>query len=293
MTFLSQNIWLISALCGNIRCPPFTDLTDPAKMIERKRNRNVQTSNARDGFHISREPLVDVIPADRIPDVGDSIGFTREYGARILFAIARDPRTIFASWNIDWSSLFERVVPVDRQVHLRLYGADGLEEKTMAVEPMAAMHYVTTSGSHALYRVEIGYYQPADVWHSVAISHDIAMPSTGVAETADVDLATIPLHVAFQQLLNLFKPATETRLAMVMSQFQKRALSSERPKALSGDEKKLLRELQVSVFEIAAGWRAFNKTEGKKLTRRTGALLSASTTSPSRGFEGDGGSAGS
>jgi len=256
-------------------------------MAERKRNRNVQTSKARGAFHISREPVVGLIAANRPPDVGDSVGFPREDGARILFAIARDPHTIFASWNIDWSSLFETVMPVDRQVHLRMYGADGLAEKTVAVEPMAAMHYVTTSGSHASYRVEIGYYQPADVWHSVAISHEIAMPPTGVAETADVDLATIPFHVAFQQLLSLFRPATETRLATVLSQFQKRALSSEQAKVLSGDEKKILRNLQVAGSDIAAGWRAFNRIDGEKLARRTRALLGFGSTSPSRGFEGD------
>lgn len=254
-------------------------------MAERKRNRNVQTSKTRDAFHISKKPIVGLIAADRPPDVGDSLGLTREYGARLLFAIARDPRTIFVSWNIDWSSLFETVMPVDRQVHLRLYGADGLQEKTVAVEPMAAMHYVTTSGLHASYRVEIGYYQPADVWHSIAISLEIAMPPTGVSETTDVELATIPFHVAFQQLLNLFRTATETRLATVLSQFQKRALSREGRKALNGDERKILRKLQVSRSEVAAGQRAFDKIDGETLARRTRAFLGFAGTSPSRGFD--------
>jgi hypothetical protein len=262
-------------------------------MAERKRKRNVQTSKTRDAFHISREPIVGLIAADRPPDVGDSLGLTREHGARILFAIARDPRTIFASWNIDWASLFETVMPVDRQVHLRLYGADGLQEKTVAVEPMAAMHYMTTSGSHPSYSVEIGYYQPADVWHSIAISHQIAMPPTGVSETTDVDLATIPFHVAFQQLLNLFRPATEARLATVLSQFQKRALSRERRKALSGDERKILRKLPVSLSEVAAAWRAVDEIDGEKLARRTRAVLGFGLTSPSHGFERDWASAGS
>jgi Domain of unknown function (DUF4912) len=262
-------------------------------MAERKRNRNVQTSKIRDAFHISSKPIVGLVAADRPPDVSDSLGLTRERGARILFAIARDPRTIFASWNIDWSSLFETVVPVDRQVHLRLYGADGLQEKTVAVEPMAAMHYVTTSGSHASYRVEIGYYQPADVWHSVAISHEVAMPPIGVSETTDADLVTIPFHVAFQQLLNVFRTATETRLATVLSQFQKRALNPERRQALSGDERKILRKLQVSPSEIAAGRRAFNEIDSEKLARHTRVLLGFSSTSPSSGFEGGWTSAGS
>jgi hypothetical protein len=149
---------------------------------------------------------------------------------------------------------------------------------------MAAMHYVTTSGSHASYRVEIGYYQPADVWHSVAISHVIAMPPTGVSETTDVDLATIPFHVAFQQLRNLFRPATETRLATVLSQFQKRALGRQQRKALSGDDRKILRKLHVSLSEIAAGWHAFHKIDGEKLARRTRALLGFGSSSPFRGF---------
>jgi hypothetical protein len=253
-------------------------------MAERKRNRNVQTSKARDAFRISWEPIVGLVAADRPPDVGGGLDLTHEHGARILFAIAGDPRTIFASWNIDWASLFETVMPVDRQVHLRLYGADGLQEKTVAVEPMAAMHYVTTSGSHASYRVEIGYYQPADVWHSVAISHEITMPPIGVSESTDVDLATIPFHVAFQQLLNLFRTATETRLATVLSQFQKRALSRERRKALSGDERKILCKLQVSLSEVTAGWRAFNEVDSKTLAGRTRACLGFAGTSPSRGF---------
>ncbi|MFZ0918201.1 MAG: hypothetical protein WAN04_15015, partial [Candidatus Udaeobacter sp.] len=158
-------------------------------------------------------------------------------------------------------------------------------EKTVVVEPMSAMHYLTTSGAHASYRVEIGYYRPADVWHSVAISHEIMMPPTGVSETTDVDLATIPFHVAFQQLVNLFRTATQTRLATVLSQFQKRALSRQQRKMLSGDDRKILGKLRVSLSEVAAGRRAFNKIDGKTLARRTHAVLGFAGTSRSRGFD--------
>src|SRR5437773_572359 len=254
-------------------------------MAETKRNRNAQGLKTRGGFRISRNPVVQII-ADERHDVPDGVRLPREYGARILFAIARDPRTIFASWNIDWLALFEQVIPRDRQVHLRVHCADGLEQKTVAVEPLAAMHYLTTSGTHASYRVEIGYYDPADVWHSVAMSQKIVMPTDDIAETADVDLATIPFHLGFQQLLDFFGVSNGTALATVMSQFQKRVLS-EQPKALSGEEKKILRKLRSSVSEIAAARRAFNKIAREKLARRTRALLDFTSTSPSRGFEGD------
>ena len=251
-------------------------------MAARKRNPTAQTLKARNGFRICKESLVHVAADDGRENVGDSVGRSGEYGAPILFAIARDPRTIFTSWNIDWLSLFEKAVPVDRQVHLRMYGADGLAEKTVAVETMAAMHYLTTSGAHSSYRVEIGYYQPADVWHSIAMSPEIAMPPCGTAETEDVDLATIPFHVGFQQLLNLFK-ASEAPLAVAISRFEKRVLNGEQPRRLSREEKKILRKLGVSASAIAGQRRAFDHAHSRELSRRAGALLRFGASSPLRG----------
>ena len=220
-------------------------------------------------------------------DVPERVGLAREYGARILFAIARDPRTIFASWNIDWLALFEKVVPVDRQVHLRVHRADGLEQRTVAVEPLAAMHYLTTSGTHASYRVEIGYYQPADVWHSVAMSQEFVTPPDDTAETADVDLATIPFHVGFQQLLDFFGASNGTALATVISGFQKRAVAAEKPEELSPQDQEILRKLDLSLPEVVSAWRGFEQINSEKLARRTGALAGRSASSSLRGFEGD------
>jgi len=252
-------------------------------MAEIKTNRNARTLKARDSFQISRKPVVRLAADDQLQDVADSAGLPRVYGPPILFAIARDSRTIFASWNIDWLSVFEKAMPVDRQVHLRVYRADGLEEKSVAVEPMAGMHYVTTSGPHGSCRVEVGYYQPAGVWHSVAMSNEVVMPPNGIAETTEVDLATIPFHLSFQQLLNLFGSATDTALAAVISQFEKRALSSDE-KTLSGRDEKILRGLRGSVSEVAAEWRAFDDIDDEKLASRTRALLGFGSSSPFRGF---------
>src|SRR6266705_4156298 len=105
-------------------------------MTETKRNRNAQELKTNGGFRISRKPLVHITAAEERQDSPDTIGLPRKHGARILFAIARDPRTIFASWNIVCRLLLEKKKTVDRQVHLRLRRADGLEEKTVAVVPL-------------------------------------------------------------------------------------------------------------------------------------------------------------
>jgi hypothetical protein len=254
-------------------------------MAETKRKRNPRTLNAREGFQISREPVVCLAADNRPKDSGNSIALPSAYGPPVLFAIARDSRCIFAGWNIDWLSVFEKAMPADRQVHLRLYRADGVEEKSVAVEPMAGMHYVRTSEPHGSYRVEIGYYQPAGVWHSVAISNQIVMPLHGITETGDVDLVTIPFHLSFQHLIDVFGPANDNELATVISQFQKRALSGEGRTRLSREEKRIFRKLDVSLSDIEAATRAFDQTDAGKLARRTGALLAFGPSSPSGGFE--------
>jgi hypothetical protein len=55
----------------------------------------------------------------------------------------------------------------------------------------------------------------------------------------------------------------------------------------------MLRRLDVFLPDIAAARRAFDRADSEKLARRAGALIAFGPSSPSRGFEGDWGSAGS
>jgi len=146
------------------------------------------------------------------------------------------------------------------------------------------MHYLTTSGLHTSYRVEIGYYQPADAWHSAATSQEIVMPPSAIGKTADVDLATIPFHVAFQQLLNLFESDSKIPLAVAISRFEKHVLSSEQSTPLTAADKEVLRELAISLPQIAAAWRRFDETDAEKLVKLTGGQPALGATSPSREF---------
>lgn len=243
-------------------------------------------------FHISRKPLVHLAEDQKFHDLGDALELPRFHGPARLLAIARDPCTIFAYWNLDWPSTFKNTAPVDRQVHLRIHCADGLAEKEIAVEPMAGMHYVIMSQRHRTCRVEIGYYQPADVWHSVATSNQIMMPPAEISEAEDVDLATIPFHLSFQQLVDVFG-ANNDALATVISRFQKQALGSGRSGTLSSEERKILRRGGVAFPEVADSRRAFNQIDSGKLKRHAEGLLPSGATSPSRGFKGDWTSAGS
>src|SRR5262249_22343619 len=114
-------------------------------MAKRKTKRNGR-SQASHGFRICKDPMVHLPEDGPIPDACDRMGLTCVHREPFLFAIARDARSIFVSWNIDWRAVFEKTMPADRQVHLRVIGEDGVIERRAVVEPMDAMHYLTISG---------------------------------------------------------------------------------------------------------------------------------------------------
>jgi hypothetical protein len=138
--------------------------------------------------------------------------------------------------------------------------------------------------------VEIGYFQPFDTWHSVATSGEVEMPPHGSVELADVDLATIPFHLNFQQLANVFGAPDENSLARVVSEFQKRVLSSDKPNEATRFDTQILRKLNLSPPEIAAAERDFRKIDTERLARRARAMFRFAATSPVRGFEANSGS---
>jgi hypothetical protein len=233
----------------------------------------MRTSQANDrGFRISGKPVVPLDEAEQLHNLSDSLGLPRIYGPPRLFAIARDSYTIFAYWNIDWRTIFKDGEPVDRQVHLRVGCADGPDEKNVGVEPMAGMHCVRMSRRHRSCRIEIGYYQPADVWRSVATSNEVVMPTGEISEAEQADLATIPFHIAFQRLVDLFGVANGEALARVISRFQTQALRGQENRELIPKEKKILRQGGIPLSKIADAWRAFNEIDSKKLGKRAEAL---------------------
>jgi hypothetical protein len=259
-------------------------------MAKRKTKRNAGRLHGHLGFKIRKDPMLHLAEDGPLRDIHDRMGLTRMHEQPFLFAIARDARTIFVSWNINWRSVFEKTMPADRQVHLRVIGGKGVIETRVAVEPMSAMHYVTISGLHNSYRVEIGYFEPFDTWHSVATSGEVEMPPQGSVELAHVDLATIPFHLSFQQLANLFGAANDTSVAKVVSEFQKRVLSSDKPNEATRSDTQILRTLNLSLSEIAAAQRDFKRIDTEKLARRARAMFRFAATSPARGFQANPGS---
>ena len=244
-------------------------------------------SNVTDGFRISNGPVIQSAEeaGTSAADFGDIAELPRPHGAPELSAIARDPRTIFTYWSIDWSRLFAQTMPVDRQVHLRVYRGDGALEMSAAVEPMAGNSYLTVSQPRGVYRVEVGYYQPEGVWNSVAMSNEVTMPADDIAQHADVDLVTIPFHLSFQRLIDLFRASNRDALAETISRFQRRALNEVERHLLNVEEREILHTMDLSLIEIEAARRAFiDQAENETLRKRTDGILRSGSSSPAGGF---------
>ena len=209
-------------------------------------------------FVLSSEPVVE----ERKPDSSalrdyENLGeLPRSYGGAFLFAIARDPHTLFVYWDIDWPAVFGEAPPTDRKAHLRVLWHEGIEESTAAVEPLAGSHLLSVAQARSSYRVEIGYYAPDNVWNSVAVSAAVITPPDDVAGNGPVDVATIPFHLSFQRIVDTFRGSKYDgdALAEILGRLQQHADSSDA--TLPESERELLRALEFGLPESQTAQRA-------------------------------------
>ena len=238
-----------------------------------------------DGFRISNGPVIRLAEEKRSTARSQVVNLLRILGAPALFAIARDPHTIFVYWEIDWPTTFAGSPPLDRQVHLRLVRSDQSEESIVAVEPMAGSCYLPVPRPDAAYRVEIGYYQPENSWNSVATSEEVIMPPAGASDDQDVDLATIPFHLSFQRLIDLFRASTRDALAEIIARLQNRTLTDDEYAVLTDEEREILRAMNLSLNEMRSSRSDFlARGDQPALRRRAEAILGFGATSPAHGF---------
>ena len=206
----------------------------------------------------------------------------RSYGGAFLFAIARDPHTLFAYWDIDWAEVFGDNPPADRKVHLRALWHEGMEESTAAVEPMAGSHLISVKHARSSYRIEIGYYAPEDVWNSVAMSTAVITPPDDVSENGPIDVATIPFHLSFQRIVDVFRGSKYDgdALAEIVGRLQHHADHSDA--ALPENERELLRALESGLggTDAAQRSRLRNAKDVFATRQRIESILGFGATSP-------------
>jgi hypothetical protein len=236
------------------------------------------------GFHISDGPVVRRRAAEfGVPE--ELADLPRVYGPPLLFSIPRDPRTLFTYWNVDWSEIFSKGEPADRQVYLRIRKSDGTDESEAVVEPMMGSYYAGVAQPRGTYQTELGFYDAAGGWSAVATAEPVTMPPDSASENVELDLATVPFHLSFQRLIDLFRSSNGNAIGAILARLQRRALTDNESDLLTAEELEIFRAMNVSVADLQAAREPFEKDD-ERLRRKTEAVLGFGATSPGRGFGG-------
>jgi len=147
---------------------------------------------------------------------------------------------------------------------------------------MLGTHFVMVTQPKGEYQIELGFYHPADTWNSVATSDWVTMPADRSSENAEIDLATVPFHLSFQRIVDLFRAANGDAVTPLVSRLQERATdSTESDAALTAEEQEILRATDLSSEELAEARGKFSgRSIDDLLRKRAEALLGFGGTSP-------------
>lgn len=256
------------------------ELETPA--IERDASEKFEAAD-KPTYRISAQPVI-----DRKNDEQDSPAsdLPRSYGTETLTLMARDPRTLFAYWDIDWPAAFREETPRHQKVYLRILDASGTEIISVEVEPMAGNSYVTVPEADSAYQGEIGYFNPLTVWNPLAASTIVTTPADTVAGSEAADFATVPFHLSFQHMIDLLRISKQENesLTSMLADLRERA-SSEKQRELSAGE----REIAQAMDAAAANSPMQTRTPASSdfwTQQRIERVLGIGGSSPANGFGG-------
>ncbi|CAN5468551.1 hypothetical protein BH18VER2_BH18VER2_17140 [soil metagenome] len=177
-----------------------------------------------EGFRISDQPIVrrngnaaagNGSPAQGRPNVPET---------DLLYVIARDPKSLFVYWDLNWKRLFAEAGLSPRQVHLRIYRVDGSVEGTQEINPFRGHCYADVATAGTGYYCELGCLDDGE-WTSLVRSGRAATPEDQMSEDFSTQFATLPLHLSFQRMLDLLRgtPAEGAALAQSVADLQDEA----------------------------------------------------------------------
>lgn len=166
------------------------------KSTEARRSFSLSNSPRTYGRHPRRE-------LDGRPAYDDLGSLLSTYGSASLCFVAREPRRLFAYWDVDLA-----LYPTDAmkdglsRFFLKVL-RNGELESILEIEPTAPNWYIAVEQPNAVYEGELGYFDAADEWTPIARSNETRTPSDSMSDDHKASFATVPLHLNFQQMIDL------------------------------------------------------------------------------------------
>jgi hypothetical protein len=132
-----------------------------------------------------------VAAVDLLNDLGS---LPRSYGEEVMFLVAQDPHWLFTYWDIDISR------HPGGPCILRVEHASGDLEQEIEVSFETRNWYIPVQKAGGSYAVEMGFHRYGK-WNSIARSPIVTTPRDKFSESAAFDIATLPMHISFQRLV--------------------------------------------------------------------------------------------
>ena len=165
-------------------------------------------------------------PKSPAENLGTPATLPESYGTKKLLLTARDPRWLYAHWDLSGDQLKKyNAASSDRHLVLRVY------KNAIKGEPFAEIHvhpesrnwFVPVDAGSTKYLAELGYFEKGGKWNSISTSAATLTPPDSLSEDTSVRFATIPSDVPFEQLLALVKSAIREHVPLIEAIQQLRA----------------------------------------------------------------------
>lgn len=184
-----------------------------------------QPEKSRGGYRVSSRPVIRAQPIREESPAG--LGeLPASYGRDVLYALARDPQSIFLYWDLNWAHLFAAAGENSPTVHIRVVREDETEEATHEIDPARGFCFLEVAAAGASYSCELGFFSGTE-WKGLIRSNATATPSSEMSEEAVAEFAALPMHLSFQRMLDMIDTSTEREnLASSVAKLQSQPASS-------------------------------------------------------------------
>lgn len=263
----------------------------PGSEEQSQREPGATEAPADGSFRVSTDPVVENGHTEAGAAAGDTAELPASYGSQTLYLMARAPHSLFAYWDIDWSTAFGSAALRERKVHLRVTNAEGGEESALEVEPMAGSCYIDVTAADASYMADIGYYEPAQVWNSVAVSVPVTTPPDSVVENTEADFATVPFHLSFQRIIDVLGLAKHDNesLTDMLGRIREGANSTEEAGTFTAEQQEVVRAIDEALAASPPPARRESRVADAGVQQHLERILGVGNpgaTSPAGGFGG-------
>ena len=148
------------------------------------------------------------------------------YGTKKLLLAARDPRWLYAHWDLTTEQLRQsNALSRDGHLVLRVFknSPSSPPAAEIHVHPESRNWFVPVDQAGTKYFAELGYFDKSGRWNSISTSSGTLTPPETLSDDTSVRFATIPVDVPFETLLDVVKAAVRQNVPLAEAILQLRA----------------------------------------------------------------------